>query len=164
MAAKMIIDRYYFFTLEEVRTMLVNGITLRYGPIYDRLDISVISEWCEKFNDERMEAHKKIESYENGNKNIYEIFQSETMKKLLNDTMKEIEARNTGALSSSARNKKMQQSEFEQFILRSWDAYRKRYGAFVPGRPFKGRFVDFTSFAEHKYEQLERIRKYYGLK
>lgn len=108
-----------------------------------------------------MDAHKRIEAYENSTKNIYELFQNDTMKKILGDTMAEIEKRNSGKLSRVAEGKKMKQSEFEKFIIQSWDNYRKRYGTPERGKEFKGRFVDFTSFAEHKYEQLQRVANYY---
>lgn len=162
LAANHIISTYYYLTIDEVRKMLADGITLKYGPIYDRFDVSVLSEWCEKFITERSEAHKRVEAYENGTKNIYDLFQNDTMKKILGETMAEIEKRNSGKLSRVAEGKKMKQSEFEQFIIRSWDKYRKRYGTPERGKEFKGRFVDFASFAEHKYAQLQRVSEYYS--
>ncbi len=54
-AAKMIVEDSEFKQLKpcEIETMFQNGITGKYGKLYDRIDVSVFFEWKEKFLDQR---------------------------------------------------------------------------------------------------------------
>ena len=68
-AAKILDGKYWFFTPDDFRLAFMNGITGKYGKIYNRLDIGVICGWLDEYNVDRtqyaIDKHSKYkESYE----------------------------------------------------------------------------------------------------
>lgn len=68
-AAKILDGKYWFFTPDDFRLAFMNGVTGKYGKIYNRLDIGVICGWLDEYNMERtqyaIDRHSKYkESYQ----------------------------------------------------------------------------------------------------
>ena len=68
-AAKILDGKYWFFTPDDFRLAFMNGVTGKYGKIYNRLDIGVICGWLDEYNVDRtqyaIDKHSKYkESYE----------------------------------------------------------------------------------------------------
>lgn len=57
---------YRIFTLADFRLALIRGVQGKYGATYDRLDLTVISSWLDKYWSERMEyAEANSAAYQN---------------------------------------------------------------------------------------------------
>lgn len=51
--ADEILREYYYLTLGDVRFMMRQGITGKYGELYDRLDVQVVMGWIERYTEDR---------------------------------------------------------------------------------------------------------------
>lgn len=51
-----ILQEWYWLTIGEVRLIMNNGVTGKYGELYDRLDVSVVLKWFERYADVRGEV------------------------------------------------------------------------------------------------------------
>lgn len=51
--ADEILLNWYYLTLEEIKYLMRQGITGKYGELYDRLDVAVISGWLERYDEQR---------------------------------------------------------------------------------------------------------------
>jgi len=48
--SEMIIENYWYLKIDEIDLVFKNGITGKYGKIYDRVDASVIFDWLHKYD------------------------------------------------------------------------------------------------------------------
>lgn len=48
--AEMIIENYWYLKIDEIDLVFKNGITGKYGKIYDRVDASVIFDWLHQYD------------------------------------------------------------------------------------------------------------------
>lgn len=51
--ADEVLRDWYFLTLAEIKYLMRQGITGKYGELYDRLDVAVVSGWFERYNEQR---------------------------------------------------------------------------------------------------------------
>lgn len=54
--AEEILREYYYLTLGDIRLMMKQGVTGKYGELYDRLDVQVVMGWLERYTEERANA------------------------------------------------------------------------------------------------------------
>ena len=54
--AEEILREYYYLTLGDIRLMMKQGVTGKYGELYDRLDVQVVMGWLENYTEERANA------------------------------------------------------------------------------------------------------------
>ena len=65
--ARMIAADYYYLTVADLKVCFRNGISGKYGQVYDRIDGMIVLEWLATYNDERaqvaeMESTKKAKA------------------------------------------------------------------------------------------------------
>lgn len=63
-SARMLDKKYFFFTPDDFRLAFMNGLTGKYGKLFNRLDIEVLCGWLEEYNMERtqyaIDRHSKF--------------------------------------------------------------------------------------------------------
>jgi len=85
-----ILANWYWLTIGEVRFVMNSGVTGKYGELYDRLDVSVVCGWFEKYADVRGEVvaqrsrRAHLERIEQSNPNAIEM--PDSLKELIQGT------------------------------------------------------------------------------
>lgn len=54
--AEEIIAQYFYLTLADIRFVMRQGVTGKYGELYERLDVQVVSGWFAQYVSERLDA------------------------------------------------------------------------------------------------------------
>lgn len=145
---ELIMERYYYLKLEEFQLCFKNAMAGDYGPLFNRLDGSVIFEWLKKFDAERDRAVEIKRNEETARSNMYEIFQSPAMQKVLTDVVNKMEANK----QAPAPEPKRVLSPFEKQVQEEWNRlpendydWRMRF--------YEGSAVDFTTYRRLRFAE-----------
>ena len=96
-AARILDTKYFFFTPDDFRLAFIEGITGKYGKVYNRLDIGVICGWLDEYNMSRTEyAISRHSKYK-------ENYESRTGKVNSEEVYKEVFAKNYSDLKNKAK-------------------------------------------------------------
>ena len=82
----LIISKYYYWTLVELKTCLHNAIT--HGEIYNRIDYSVVAHWLAEYDIERSNVTAEIEANTN-NEYKHKINGNATFNKFMSELKKQ---------------------------------------------------------------------------
>lgn len=92
-AANILIDKYSFLNLADIKYLVINGIAGRYGKVLDRFDVNVFFTWVDQYCEERhtVAEHRKIRTHDQIKKSEeylsgqdYERGKIERIKELIN--------------------------------------------------------------------------------
>ncbi len=115
-AAEIIIEKYYYLKLDELSVAFKNGLSGNYGTIYNRLDVTVLCDWLNKYDQERMKVSERLRRQESETNNIYEVFQSDIMRDALRTVVEKLPK-----VADKPEPVRSKPSEFEQMVMAEWD-------------------------------------------
>ena len=136
-------------SLDEIQLCMENGINGKYGTIYDRIDQSIIFGWLRSFWQERMTAlvHKRENELQNRRMNISEVFQNDTMTKILKDVTDKLTIHEVKEEPKEPSKK----TEWEQMII---DEFYKLEPTDRPGlRIYNGKGLDIDEYSQVRWNE-----------
>lgn len=86
-AARILDQKYFFFTPDDFRLAFIDGITGKYGKIFNRLDIEVLCGWLEEYNMARTEyaSNRHIQYKEPYDARVGKINNEEAYKQVFSE-------------------------------------------------------------------------------
>ena len=118
-AGSAIAEKFWYLKLEDVALCFRRGILGEYGKLYDRLDVQILCDWIQQYEQERNNECAKLQR-DNGqeySRNVYDVIGSEKMKELLHKVVDANEKKIQGAPAPPPAPK----SDFEIQVLQEWD-------------------------------------------
>ena len=146
--AELIMERYYFYKLEEFQLCFKNAMGGDYGTIYNRLDGAVIFEWLKKFDTERDRAVEIKRNAEQARNNMYEIFASPAMQQVLNSVVNKMESKK----ETPAPEPKRELTPFEREVQKEWNSLSENQFDWRL-RHYAGEWMDFTTFRKLRFNE-----------
>ena len=146
--AELIMERYYYLKLEEFQLCFKNAMAGDYGTIYNRLDGSVIFEWLKKFDAERDRAVEIKRNEEHARNNMYEIFASPAMQKVLESVVNKMESQK----QTPAPEPKRELPPFEREVQAEWNRLLENDHDWRL-RHYAGEWMDFTTFRKLRFNE-----------
>ena len=130
-AAEHFVQHHWKYSLEDIQLCLDRGTAGIYGTIYNRLDLSILNEWMDKFEQERDTHIDAIRTEEKQNNNIYDIFAHPQMTEAKRD----------------------KPSQLEVALMREYDAL-PQWDNDMRFRVYKNKPYQFTEFRMERYREL----------
>ncbi len=154
MCAQMILEKMWMYSLEDVQIALDNGSCGFYGPIFNKLDPSVVFEWLGKYEQERNRAIAEKRKREVEQHNIYEVFQNPTMIDALRTVTAAMDQRKPAIVNEPIRKP----SPFEAQIMAEWDAIPYEKGTML--KHCFELLMDFTDYRKWRYsEEMDKLQE-----
>lgn len=157
-------DPFIFnLSLDEISLCMDKGVRGEYGEIYNRMDQAVVFSWLRKYIDEKSVEHAKLqmEVSARDNQNIHELFQNETMQKLLHIVVKSTKIDETKK-EKIERNVSDADILCQEFLLEFDQLYRDQPGRVVGGTRhvvYNDKLVDQSDYVtERFYMILDEIK------
>lgn len=116
MCAEAIVEEMWRFKLDDIDLCFRNGMTGKYGQIYDRMDQMVIFGWLKEYEKERdMAIAKKRDSEQAGYSNVYDVFQHPQMKQILQDVTSKLDVK-----AKPVEHLKIRELSREEKLMQQW--------------------------------------------
>lgn len=174
-AAIQIIQKDYFFLkLKELEQCFIHGVTGKYGPLYDKLDVNTLCTWLIKYQEQRDAANEIVNNDQVAQNNIYDIFkEAPGEKNPLLEIMHKVNAESPivkkivlPKISEEAQKKKAQIAEFNIWIENQWNIRINKSGISVDVDEnqkkfirinYRGQMMRKEEFAQFKWNQLTQL-------
>lgn len=174
-AAVQIIARDYFFLkIPELEQCFIHGVTGKYGPLYDKMDVNTLCTWLIKYQQERDVACEEVRADQKFQNNIYDIFaELPGEKNRVLEIMRDVNAKTPLAkkvyipkISDEARAKQAKIAEFNIWIENQWHIRINTSGISVDVDEnqkkfirikYRGQQMTKEDFAQFKWNQLTQI-------
>ena len=149
--SNMIADtrEYYFLNPTELKVCFDRGCAGNYGPVYDRLDGSVLFEWIRKYDAERLIEVRAKQAVEQGANNIFDILKHPQLAEAVKMVADKMESRKI-----DTEVKPRDYSPFDRQVLSEWDANTDETGAGQFKR-FDGVYYSFTDYRNHRAKTMQ---------
>ena len=155
--AQLFYDKYYFWKPEDLDLCLKKAKSGEYGQLFDRLDGAVIMSWCDQYEEARQDAvRKEKKEFEDGPKNIYQIFQHPELQKALKKVHVEITDRMKHKSVQEFTKPPLQFSELESYMEYLWETVKDNHSYTVQGitvAKVKGKEYTREEYLKKKYRQ-----------
>jgi len=154
--ARLLMTEYYYFKIDDFGLCFKRGLLGKYGPLFDRLDVTIFGEWCAKYAEERVteavNARRKKHD-ETKNANVYELMTSGPVKDALKMVSERLEA---NKVEPTPREREKANPLFEQ-IDREWMELRDSQNQFnaYPICEYKGEQVDWNLYFKIRVDELK---------
>lgn len=152
-------DPFIFnLSLDEISLCMDKGVRGEYGEIYNRMDQAVVFSWLRKYIDEKSVEHAKLqmEVSARDNQNIHELFQNETMQKLLHMVVKSTKIDETKK-QKIERNVSDGEILCQEFLLEFDQLYRDQPGRIVGGTRhvvYNDKLVDQSDYVTERFYMI----------
>lgn len=143
--SEMVVEKYYYLRVAEIKLCFRNAMFGEYGEIYNRIDGSVIFSWLQKYDASRTsivaQANQKMSA--NLSETLTKAIDMDTIK-LVTDNLKHKET------EAPADNIDRKLSPFEKMVQDEWDKLEKQLMGL---KYYKGGVVDFTEYRHIRAEE-----------
>ena len=157
-AAEHFVQHHWKYSLEDIQLCLDRGTAGIYGTIYNRLDLSILNEWMDKFEQERDVHIAAVRAQEQQQNNIYELFNHPQMAEALNDVVEKIEARKLEQPVQEV--KRDNPSQLEVALMREYDAL-PQWDNNPRFRVYNNKPYQFTEYRMERYRELIELQNEY---
>lgn len=157
---ELILQKYWYLRLSELKYCFIQAKTGTYGRIYDRIDGAVIFEWIDKYLEERKEAiiQKQTQTHEENKKDISILSAlHEKGIKFNPKTVDEIKIEEKKVAEKSEREKLIQQFFKEFDLLHRTNEVESRGVRLIK---YEGKVYDSISFIEMKLKEHDTQNNY----
>ena len=148
-AAEHFVQHHWKYSLEDIQLCLDRGVAGIYGTIYNRLDLSILNEWVNKFEQERDTHITAMRSEEQKQNNIYEMFQHPQVMEAMQQAADKLSIREQ--ITENVNRPKP--NELEQMLLDEYDALQ-RWDNDMRFRVYKNKPYQFTEYRKERYREL----------
>jgi hypothetical protein len=154
--ARLLMAEYFYFKIDDFGLCFKRGLLGKYGPLFDRLDVTILGEWCAKYAEERaIEASnaKRKQHDESKNSNVYELMNSSPVKDALKMVSDRLDAEK---VEPTPKEREKADPMFEQ-IDREWMELRDAQGQFnaYPVCEYNGEQVDWNLYFKIRIDELK---------
>lgn len=150
-AAEHFVQHHWKYSLEDIQLCLDRGTAGIYGTIYNRLDLSILNEWMDKFEQERDVHITAVRAQEQQQNNIYELFNHPQMAEAMQDVVTKIDAK---MLQTPVQEPAYEKPTLlESTLMHEYDAL-PQWDNNPRFRVYKNKPYQFTEFRMERYREL----------
>jgi len=150
-SAEHFVQHHWKYSLEDIQLCLDRGTAGIYGTIYNRLDLSILNEWMDKFEQERDVHITAVRAQEQQQNNIYELFNHPQMSEAMQDVVTKLDAKMLQTPAQEPTRDKP--SQLEVALMREYDAL-PQWDNDMRFRVYKNKPYQFTEFRMERYREL----------
>jgi hypothetical protein len=148
-AAEHFVQHHWKYSLEDIQLCLDRGVAGIYGTIYNRLDLSILNEWVNKFEQERDTHITGMRTEEQKQNNIYEMFQHPQVMEAMQQAADKLSIKEE-AVREVKREKP---APLEIALMREYDAL-PQWDNDMRFRVYKNKPYQFTEYRQERYKEL----------
>ncbi len=147
--AEQILDKMYYYSLEDIQLCLDRGAIGEYGPIYNRIDPATILAWFTPYDQQRQPyVTARREAKEQGN-NIYEMFQHPQVMEAMQAAADKLSIKEAPKVEAQ----RIKASPMEQMMMDEYDAL-PLWNDDMRFRVYNNRPYQFTEYRIERYREL----------
>ena len=155
-AAEHFVQHHWKYSLEDIQLCLDRGVAGIYGTIYNRLDLSILNEWVNKFEQERDTHITAMRSEEQKQNNIYEMFQHPQVMEAMQQAADKLSIKEEPAREVKRENP----PAIEIALMREYDAL-PTWDNDMRFRVYKNKPYQFTEYRKERYRELIETQSEY---
>jgi hypothetical protein len=148
-AAEHFVQHHWKYSLEDIQLCLDRGVAGIYGTIYNRLDLSILNEWVNKFEQERDTHITGMRSEEQKQNNIYEMFQHPQIMEAMQQVADKLSIKEEPVREV----KREKPAQIEIALMREYDAL-PQWDNDMRFRVYKTKPYQFTEYRQERYREL----------
>lgn len=149
LTAELIMEKYYYLRVEELRVCFRMAMKGEFGPVYNRIDGQVFFEWILKYMPTREGVTTRMQKEQQSNNNIYEMFQHPQVLDAIQQAADKLKIEEAPAQeakrTSPSRLEQMLMDEYD--VLPTWDNDMRF-------RVYNNRPYQFTEYRKERYREL----------
>ena len=155
-AAEHFVQHHWKYSLEDIQLCLDRGVAGIYGTIYNRLDLSILNEWVNKFEQERDTHITAMRNEEQKQNNIYEMFQHPQVMEAMQQAADKLSIKEEPAREVKRENP----PAIEIALMREYDAL-PTWDNDMRFRVYKNKPYQFTEYRKERYRELIETQSEY---
>ena len=148
-AAEHFVQHHWKYSLEDIQLCLDRGVAGIYGTIYNRLDLSILNEWVNKFEQERDTHITAMRTEEQKQNNIYEMFQHPQIMEAMQQVADKLSIKEEPVREV----KREKPAQIEIALMREYDAL-PQWDNDMRFRVYKTKPYQFTEYRQERYREL----------
>ena len=155
-AAEHFVQHHWKYSLEDIQLCLDRGVAGIYGTIYNRLDLSILNEWVNKFEQERDTHITAMRNEEQKQNNIYEMFQHPQVMEAMQQAADKLSIKEEPAREVKRENP----PAIEIALMREYDDL-PTWDNDMRFRVYKNKPYQFNEFRKERYRELIETQSEY---
>ena len=155
-AAEHFVQHHWKYSLEDIQLCLDRGVAGIYGTIYNRLDLSILNEWVNKFEQERDTHITAMRTEEQKQNNIYEMFQHPQIMDAMQQAADKLSMKEEPVREVKRENP----PQIEIALMREYDAL-PQWDNNIHFRVYKTKPYQFTEYRQERYRELIETQNEY---
>jgi hypothetical protein len=155
-AAEHFVQHHWKYSLEDIQLCLDRGVAGIYGTIYNRLDLSILNEWVNKFEQERDTHITAMRTEEQKQNNIYEMFQHPQIMEAMQQAADKLSIKEEPVREVKRENP----PPLEIALMREYDAL-PQWDNDMRFRVYKNKPYQFTEYRQERYKELIETQNEY---
>ena len=149
LTAELIMEKYYYLRVEELRVCFRMAMKGEFGPVYNRIDGQVFFEWILKYMPTREGVTTRMQKEQQSSNNIYEMFQHPQVQEAIQQAADKLKIEEAPAQEV----KRTSPSRFEQMLMDEYDAL-PTWDNDMRFRVYNNRPYQFTEYRKERYREL----------
>ena len=149
LTAELIMEKYYYLRVEELRMCFRMAMKGEFGPVYNRIDGQVFFEWILKYMPTREGVTTRMQKEQQSNNNIYEMFQHPQVVDAIQQAADKLKIEQ----APEPEAKRATPSRFEQMLMDEYDEL-PTWDNDMRFRVYNNRPYQFTEFRKERYREL----------
>lgn len=149
LTAELIIEKYYYLRVEELRICFRMAMMGEFGTVYNRIDGQIFFEWILKFLPTRQNVTDQMKQQQQTNNNIYDIFAHPQMAEALQQVSDKLLIKQVPV----HEEKRSKPSNFEQLMMDEYDAL-PMWNNDMRFRVYNNTPYQFTEYRKERYEEI----------
>ena len=156
LTAELIIEKYYYLRIEELRVCFRMAMKGEFGPVYNRIDGQVFFEWILKYMPIRGNVTTRMLQEQQSNNNIYEMFQHPQVMEAMQQAADKLSIKEEPAREVKRENP----PAIEIALMREYDAL-PTWDNDMRFRVYKNKPYQFNEFRKERYRELIETQSEY---
>ncbi len=149
LTAELIIEKYYYLRIEELRVCFRMAMKGEFGPVYNRIDGQVFFEWILKYMPIRGNVTTRMLQEQQSNNNIYEMFQHPQVMEAMQQAADKLSIKEEPVREVKRENP----PPLEIALMREYDAL-PQWDNNIFFRMYKNKPYQFTEYRQERYKEL----------
>ena len=156
LTAELIIEKYYYLRIEELRVCFRMAMKGEFGPVYNRIDGQVFFEWILKYMPIRGNVTTRMLQEQQSNNNIYEMFQHPQVMEAMQQAADKLSIKEEPVREVKRENP----PAIEIALMREYDAL-PTWDNDMRFRVYKNKPYQFTEYRQERYKELIETQNEY---
>lgn len=156
LTAELIIEKYYYLRIEELRVCFRMAMKGEFGPVYNRIDGQVFFEWILKYMPIRGNVTTRMLQEQQSNNNIYEMFQHPQVMEAMQQAADKLSIKEEPAREVKRENP----PAIEIALMREYDDL-PTWDNDMRFRVYKNKPYQFTEYRKERYRELIQTQSEY---